>query len=121
MLALLLQSVQATAARTAQTAVLGLVASVTFLIGMAFMTLAAWLVLVSVTTPLVAALILGFFYMGIALIILALMSARSRARRRQLRTAATTATAASVVTGGGLTQFALAFIAGLTAGRKARH
>lgn len=118
MLALLTRHVQETATRTAQTAVLGLAAGFSLLIGLGFLTIAAWLLLTTLTTPLVTAFILGGLYCGVGFVLLAVMSMRSRARRRER--AALFAAAAAPAATVDLTSIIAAFMTGLSAGRKVR-
>ena len=123
MLALLLQNFQLAAMRTARTAALGFVAVAALLAGCFFLTLALWIVLATLAGPLVAAIVLACLYLGIALLLFALMSARARARARArtvTMAAAAPAAVATGVAGGSLTQLLLAFIVGLTAARKSR-
>jgi len=108
-----------TARHTARTALIGAGAAVCLCIGAGFLTAAFWLFLVSVTTALNAALILGGFYSGIGLILIAILSIRSRERR--IRHAEHLAAAKRPAPG--QAEYAgliAAFMTGLSAGRKAR-
>jgi uncharacterized membrane protein YcjF (UPF0283 family) len=118
MLALLSHHIQATATRTAHTAVLGLGAAISLFVGLGFLTAAAWLLLTTLTTSLIATVILGAAYSGIGFLLLAVMSMRSREKRRA-RAAALAATASST-TAGNMTAVIAAFMTGLSAGKKAR-
>ncbi|MBD3665115.1 hypothetical protein [Sulfitobacter aestuariivivens] len=105
------------AAHTAQTAVLGLVGLMALLVGLAFFTLAAWLGLSAVTTPLNAALIIGAVYFGLAFVIFAVIALRARTKRLA-HTALQTPHPAAPATAEGMAGIIAAFLAGLTAGRK---
>ena len=115
MLSELAHQAEDAAARTAQTAFLGLGASIALAVGAGFLTLAAWLFLVQVSTVLLAAVILGAAYFGIGLILLATISARRRARERQR------ARERAENSSSGIQQLALAFLTGLRAGRSRRR
>ena len=117
MLAMLTYHLQTAATRTAQTAVLGLAAAFLLLIGLGFLTAAVWLLLATLTTPLITALILGGVYSGMGFLVLAVISMRSHARRREHAAALAAAAPAS---SNNLTSIIAAFMAGLTAGKKAR-
>ncbi|SFE11926.1 Putative Holin-X, holin superfamily III [Sulfitobacter brevis] len=116
MISLIGQHVQDAASRTAQTAVIGLGAAIAMFIGLGFLTLAAWLFLIAVATPITAALILGGLYFGIGLVALSILSARQRARARAKAVAAQQSASAE----GALSKIILAFITGITAGQKSR-
>ncbi len=113
------QHLQEAARRKAQTAAIGLGAAIAMAVGMGFLTAAAWLYLVSVTTPLSAALILGGMFFGIGLMTLAMLSDR---RRSHARNRAAKAAERSAVSGddGDLTRLVMVFLAGIKAGQKAR-
>lgn len=113
MFSLISQRIHHVATRTAQTAALGAGAVFLLAIGLMFMTLAAWLYLVSVTTALIAALIMGAAYLGVGCLLLVIMSARSRHKPAPPPTVATTADSM-------LMQVITAFITGITAGRQSR-
>ena len=112
-----MHNAQAAATRTAHTAVMGLAAGVLLTVGAGFMTLAAWLLLLTVTTALYAALILGSAFMGAALILLAVMSIRKRnhALHAPMNVAPTPEPTDDI-----LNQMVVTFLAGITAGRKVR-
>lgn len=59
----------------------GLAASVCMAIGLAFLTVAAWIWLVAIAGALEAALIIGAIYMGVGFILLALAARRPPQRR----------------------------------------
>ena len=112
MLASLRLRLDATLRRAGRTAALGAVALVTMLVGMGFLTLAAWLVLAAVMSPVLAAFTLGAFYMGLSLLVLfVLMLGRRRVVVPPPHPVTTEAAVAEVIA---------AFITGVTAGRKAR-
>mgnify|MGYP003669562298 FL=1 len=76
------------ATRTAQTAAIGFGAMLCLIVGGAFLAVAAWLFLLTITTPLVACLIMGSLFFGMGLVLIAALSIRARAIRRQKREAA---------------------------------
>lgn len=118
MIAGLLAEARLEASRTAQTAALGLGASFCLIIGMGFLTLSAWFVLIA-TMPLhLAALVLGCVYFGIALILFGVISAKKRAyRRAKARMAAAQAAAAPA---SAMPSIIAAFTTGLQAGKRVR-
>ena len=69
-----------TAKDTARRTAIGALGSVFVAIGVAMLTVSAWLALLLVTTPAIAALILGGAYLGVGLVILGL-SGPDRAHR----------------------------------------
>ena len=69
---------EAKASHVARSAAIGLGAGIAMCIGLFFWTLAAWLFLLTVTAPMVAALIIGCIYSGGGLIGFAIISSRSR-------------------------------------------
>ena len=115
MLGELAHRVEHAANRTARTALLGFGASVTLIVGILFLTLAAWIYLVQVTSALSAALILGGMFVGVSLIMFSMLSARRRAlaRRRERDRAALKVT--------GMQELLLAFLSGMKAGRSRRR
>ena len=56
------------ATRTAQTAAIGFGAMLCLIVGGAFLAVAAWLFLLTITTPLVACLIMGSLFFGMGLV-----------------------------------------------------
>jgi hypothetical protein len=58
-------------------AALGFGAAVLLLIGLAFLTVAAWLALAALRDPLFAALVIGLVYLGLGLILLAMAGRRA--------------------------------------------
>ncbi|WP_289081376.1 hypothetical protein [Sulfitobacter pontiacus] len=113
------------ATRTAQTAAIGFGAMLCLIVGGAFLAVAAWLFLLTITTPLVACLIMGSLFFGMGLVLIAALSIRARAIRRQKREAALRAQAMqqSQATGGvgGIAAIITAFVNGLNAGKQARR
>ena len=75
MFAHLVHKVQNAAARTARKAALGLGAAICIAVGLGFLTAAAWLFIISVTTALNAALIIGGAYCGLGLVLIGMASA----------------------------------------------
>ncbi len=120
MLSHIIESFQASAARSARGAALAFGALFAIYVGVAFLTLATWLFLVSVTTPGVASLILGLIFIGAGLILWAVIAKRARDRKRAAAIAAAAAAAPIATGASGLTGLVLAFISGMTAGQKAR-
>lgn len=70
----LVDKAQDAAARTGRKAAIGLGAALCLAVGLAFWTFAGWLFLVSVTTPLNAALIVGGVYSGAGLVMIGTLS-----------------------------------------------
>lgn len=62
--------------RIATSATLGIISGLFFLIGLAFMTVAAWIALAAEYDTLVAALVIGCVYIAISAVFLAMMSSR---------------------------------------------
>jgi len=113
------------ATRTAQTAAIGFGAMLCLIVGGGFLAVAAWLFLLTITTPLVACLIIGSLFFGMGLVLIAALSIRARAIRRQKREAALRAQAMqqAQATGGvgGIAAIITAFVNGLNAGKQARR
>jgi len=112
------------AAYTAQTAAIGLGAYLCLLVGSVFLTIAGWIFLLTLTTPLNACLILGLLFFGIGMIMLFVISIRStmrkkEKRRRMLREQAARQTQLSGGLGG-LAGIIAAFMGGMNEGRKSR-
>lgn len=109
---------------TAHTAAIGLGAFLCLVIGSLFLTVAAWLFLLTFTTTLVACLIIGSTFFGIGLILVFAMSIRSAARKRlkqRLQMEAAAAQKAQLSGGaGGIAAIIVAFINGMNAGRGTR-
>lgn len=61
----------------ARSIVLSSVGGLSLAVGLAFLTVAAWIFLTAVATPLTAALVIGGVYTGLGLIMMGLSSARS--------------------------------------------
>ena len=102
--------------RALRTAMLSAGAALFLLIGLLFLTLAAWLYLITVTTALTAALILGAVYFGVGFLLLA-MAGSNRAPAAQ----APRQEDPSATEHDGLKNLVMAFLAGITAGQKARR
>lgn len=119
MLDTIIQNAQETAAQKAQNAAIGFGAGLAIAVGLGFLTVASWLLLVSITTTVIAAVILGGAYMGLGLILLATISIRSRNhRKRKMR--AERARVTEHPPADPLAQVILAFVSGLKAGRNTR-
>lgn len=112
------------AKHTAQTAALGLGAFLCLAVGGVFLTIAAWLFLLTVTTALIACLIIGSTFFGIGLIMIATISIRSSAQKRRkirLQQQAHAAQTARLSSGlDGIAGVIAAFINGLNEGRRSR-
>jgi hypothetical protein len=89
-------------------------------VGIGFLTLAAWLVLITIVPPSHAALILGLGYFGAGLLLFGIISLRNRAYRRARAQAALRQAEAQPGTPQTLLQMITAFTTGIQAGRKAR-
>lgn len=74
---------QSKAAQTARSAAIGFGAGLFMLAGLAFATLAAWLVLVAISTALNAALILSAAYFAIAFFLLAFARVRNAGKGQE--------------------------------------
>ena len=114
MLSHLVHNAQTAATRTAQTAALGVAAVLVLFVGLGFLTLAGWLLLLTVTTALNAAVILGCIFTGVAMLIFASIAIRGRARKLEIQAELAAAK------NDGVANVAMAFMAGITAGQKAR-
>lgn len=117
----LAQKAQVKASQTAQTAVLGLGASLLLAVGVGFLTAALWIYLVTVSTALTAAIIIGAIYFGAGLIMIAVMSAKRRSAQRQIERIELARQHKSSDIQGTLQQVILAFVSGMQAGRKGRR
>ncbi|MFG6517949.1 phage holin family protein [Sulfitobacter sp. 1A13496] len=102
--------------RALRTAMLSAGAALFLLIGLLFLTLAAWLYLITVATPLTAALILGAVYFGIGFLLLAMAGSDSEAAAQKPREEEHASPEHD-----GLKNLVMAFLAGITAGQKARR
>lgn len=109
-----------TAARTAQTAVLGLGAILMLAIGMIFLTIAAWIGIAAASSTMTAALVIGAGYFGLGLIMLAVLSMRRRAIKRA-RLAAVAAPPVAPTLPVLVSEVILAFVGGMRAGQKSRR
>jgi uncharacterized membrane protein len=125
MLAHLIPQLQVRASGVARTAAIGLIGGLFLCVGLMFLTLAGWLYLTAIASPMVAALIFGGLYVGVGSLMFAVITMRARARRRArvlaAETAAATAAPAAALTGkGGLASVLIAFATGLAAAQKMR-
>ncbi|MEX3316102.1 phage holin family protein [Sulfitobacter sp. PS-8MA] len=116
MLAGIMQHLRGSVRRAARTAMLSVGAAIMLLIGLLFLTLAAWLFLITIASAMTAALILGALYLGIGFIMLAMAGAEDRAAPSK-----PSAKAPSAQEHDGGKNLAMAFLAGLSAGQKARR
>jgi len=116
MFARVIQTAQASAAHTARTAALGLAGGILLAVGAGFLTLAAWLTLLTVTTALTAAVILGCFFMGAGIMTLVIVSGR----KKSPQTSGTKPPHDPKDEEDIMNQVIMTFLAGITAGRKAR-
>ncbi|QUJ75957.1 hypothetical protein KDD17_13620 [Sulfitobacter albidus] len=73
-----LDKASASAKSAARNAALGLIAGLTFTVGLAFLTVAAWLVLATLMPLFQVAAIIGAVYVGIACIVLAILLTRGK-------------------------------------------
>lgn len=101
--------------RAARAAMLSATAALMLLIGLMFLTLAAWLYLITVTSTLGAALILGAAYLGVGFLLLAIAGSGAQAPPAQAEESHTSSEH------DGLKNLVLAFLGGITAGQKARR
>ena len=67
----MLDNLKSAAANTAKRTAFGFAAGLCLLVGLVFMTIAAWIALVSIADALTAALVLGAVFIGLGLIFLA--------------------------------------------------
>lgn len=114
MIDLLLDGVRIKAERAANTAAIGFGAGLALAIGIAFWTAAGWMFLITLTTPLNAAVMLGAFFSGAGIIGFGIIAARRRRRVVRARKAPPPPPAADM---GGLLA---AFMTGLSAGSRER-
>jgi len=84
-------------------------------IGLGFLTVATWLYISSVASPMAAALTLGGAYLTLGIVVLAIIAVRQREARIREEKVATEAAAGVDMVG-----LVSAFMTGLTAGSKAR-
>ncbi|WP_272009429.1 phage holin family protein [Roseovarius sp. ZX-A-9] len=103
----------------ARAAALRSVAMVLLLVGLAFLTAALWLFIVTVATALTAAVVIGALYCGVGLILLAMASFRSGGHT-SAHTAASPTPGATPTPQAPLVQLAEGFAMGMQAGRAAR-
>lgn len=124
MLGLITDRLAEKATYTAQTAAIGLGAFLCLVVGSIFLTIAGWLFLLTLTTPLTASVILGSLFFGIGLLLFVVISIRSSIRKREKHRRMLQAQAAqqAQLSGGlgGLAGVIAAFINGVNEGRRAR-
>ena len=116
MLSSVMQHLRGSLLRALRTAMLSAGAALFLLIGLLFLTLAAWLYLITVTTTLTAALILGAVYFGMGFLLLAIAGSDGEAAAQPSRQEDSAASDHD-----GLKNLVMAFLAGITAGQKARR
>ncbi|MFG6589914.1 phage holin family protein [Sulfitobacter sp. 1A12157] len=116
MLSSVMQHLRGSVRRALRTAMLSAGAALFLLIGLLFLTLAAWLYLITVTTALTAALILGAVYFGIGFLLLAMAGADAEGAAPPSRPKDPATSEHD-----GLKNLVMAFLAGITAGQKARR
>ncbi|MDF3357277.1 hypothetical protein HKX10_07340 [Sulfitobacter sp. KE33] len=116
MLSSVMQHLRGSLRRALRTAMLSAGAVLFLLIGLLFLTLAAWLYLITVTTTLTAALILGAVYFGMGFLLLAIAGSDGEAAAQPSRQEDSAASDHD-----GLKNLVMAFLAGITAGQKARR
>lgn len=110
------QNAKETASRTARSAALGLGALLCFGVGLGFLTVSAWIFLQTLLPPVQVALVIGFVYMGLGMILIAALAfngdrTSERQNRQEEEDKGMDHPAAKLV---------VAFISGLQAGRSAR-
>ncbi|APE41985.1 hypothetical protein BOO69_00080 [Sulfitobacter alexandrii] len=116
----LAQKAQVKAAQTAQTAALGLGASLLLAVGLGFLTAALWIYLVTVSGALMAALVIGAIYVGAGFVVLAVLSAKRRSAKRELEKIEYEKQKGADIQST-LQQLILAFVTGMQAGRTGRR
>ncbi|SIT80216.1 phage holin family protein [Pontibaca methylaminivorans] len=72
---MLFRSVERKVAQAARRSALGAVAAIAFLVGLAFLTAAAWIAMAEAASTLAAALLIGFAYLALGAILIAAASA----------------------------------------------
>ncbi len=124
MLNALTDKVSQRAAETAQTAAIGLGAGLCLLIGSIFLAAAGWIFLLTITTALLACLIMGGVFFGTGLVMVAVVSIRSRnlKRKREAELLRIQAQQRAHPFGGveGIAALVIALINGFKAGKKTR-
>jgi len=116
MLSGVMQHLRGSVRRVARTAMLSVGAVIMLLIGLMFLTLAAWLYLVTVTSTMTAALILGAGYLGAGFVMLAIAGSNGNPSASKQK-----ADAPQAQEHDGAKNLVVAFLAGITAGQKARR
>lgn len=102
-------------AQAARKGALGLAASVLLAVGIGFLTVAAWLYLSAIGEPLYAATIIGSAYVGIGLVLFAVVSSDTRPKHAPDQT--TRPQTGKVATADTLVE---AFLEGMSAGSRAK-
>lgn len=115
MLSGLMNHLRGSLRRAARTAMLSASAALFLFIGLLFLTFAAWLYLITVTSTLIAALILGAAYLGVGFLLLAIAGSGNQSPPAQAEEEHHSSEH------DGLKNLVLAFLSGITAGQKARR
>lgn len=114
----MLTGLKSAAAETARRTVFGIAGGIALLIGILFLTIAAWIALVNVADELTAAIVLGIAYLGLGAIFLAFAMAR---RHRDIAPPVSHSAATQTVQDGNVFRgMAAAFFEGIGAGLTAR-
>ncbi|KIN65828.1 hypothetical protein Z945_875 [Sulfitobacter noctilucae] len=119
MIAGLIHQAQRKASRTARKAAFGAGGAICIGIGLGFLTAAAWLFLITVTTSLNTALIIGGVYTGLGLILVGIASA-GEAHEAPKSKPQQASKPASHEPGAMVPELIAAFTSGLAAGQKTR-
>ncbi len=114
MLTNLVRKAQNTAARTARKTAFGAGALACLGVGLGFLTAAAWMFLLTQTTPMNAALILGGVYSGVGFVLLAIMGSIGKSDSEEKPTESAAMVEADIA------KIITAFMTGLSAGRRTR-
>ena len=110
--------VESKVARVGKTAVIGLGAGLCLAVGLGFLTVAAWLLLVAVTDAATAATVIGATYLGAGLILLGVVLAGGRSGGQG---AAEGAAVGSQQGAGEMPPLMAAFLHGMNAGARTAH
>lgn len=113
------RSVERKVARAARRSALGAVAVVAFLVGLAFLTVAAWIAMTAAASALAAALLIGFAYLALGAILVAVASAMGS--RRHAPHAPEHDRPPPYAPPSGMPPLAQAFLYGMEAGSAARR
>ncbi|WP_255200198.1 MULTISPECIES: hypothetical protein [unclassified Sulfitobacter] len=112
------------AAETAQTAAIGLGAGLCLVVGSIFLSAAAWIFLLTITSTLIACLVIGGVFFGAGLVMVAATSIRSRnlKHQREAERLRLQAQQRAQALGGveGIATLVVALINGFNAGKNAR-